>query len=116
MKFGLHYLLSCADSQSPVRRYRETLEQATRAEDLGFESVWPVEQHFDRLASIMPCPALLLSAIAARTRTRPFRPCVGVALARLETRIAFSMLLDRFPSMRLDPERRPVFSVYVNET
>ena len=32
MKFGLHYLLSCADSQSPVQRYSETIEQATRAE------------------------------------------------------------------------------------
>jgi natural product biosynthesis luciferase-like monooxygenase protein len=69
MKFGLHYLLSCADTQSPVQRYRETLEQATRSEALGFESVWPVEQHFNRTISILPCPALLLAAIAARTET-----------------------------------------------
>lgn len=69
MRFGLHYLLSCADGQSPAQRYHETLEQATRAEDLGFESVWPVEHHFNRAASILPCPALLLAAIAARTRT-----------------------------------------------
>jgi alkanesulfonate monooxygenase SsuD/methylene tetrahydromethanopterin reductase-like flavin-dependent oxidoreductase (luciferase family) len=69
MKFGLHYLLSCADGQSPVARYRETLEQATRAEALGFESVWPVEHHFAPNVSILPCPALLLAAVAARTRT-----------------------------------------------
>jgi len=69
MKFGLHYLLSCASDQSPVVRYRETLEQATRAEALGFESVWPVEHHFNPTVSISPCPALLLAAIAARTRT-----------------------------------------------
>jgi alkanesulfonate monooxygenase SsuD/methylene tetrahydromethanopterin reductase-like flavin-dependent oxidoreductase (luciferase family) len=69
MKFGLHYLLSCADSQSPVQRYSETIEQATRAEALGFESVWPVEHHFNRAVSIMPCPALLLAAVAARTTT-----------------------------------------------
>ena len=69
MKFGLHYLLSCADSQSPVHRYSETIDQATRAEALGFESVWPVEHHFNRAVSILPCPALLLAAVAARTTT-----------------------------------------------
>jgi len=69
MQFGLHYLMSCADGQSPAQRYRETLEQATRAEALGFESVWPVEHHFNRSLSILPCPTLLLAAIASRTST-----------------------------------------------
>src|ERR687889_269240 len=70
MHFGLHYLLSCADGQSPVARYRDTLEQATRAEELGFESVWPVEHHFHRAVSILPSPALLLAAVAARLAPR----------------------------------------------
>jgi len=69
MKFGLHYLLSCAEGQSPAQRYRETLEQAVHAESLGFESVWPVEHHFNSTASILPCPALFLAAVAARTST-----------------------------------------------
>jgi len=69
MKFGLHYLLSCAEGQSPAQRYRDTIEQATRAEALGFESVWPVEHHFNPTVSILPCPTLLLAAIAARTTT-----------------------------------------------
>ena len=69
MKFGLHYLMSCADGQSAAQRYQETLDQATRAEALGFESVWPVEHHFNRAVSILPCPALLLAAIASRTST-----------------------------------------------
>lgn len=69
MRFGLHFLLSCADDQSPVARYRDTVAQAVRAEALGFESVWPVEHHFHRAVSVLPCPALLLAAIAARTRT-----------------------------------------------
>jgi natural product biosynthesis luciferase-like monooxygenase protein len=79
MKFGLHYLLSCADEQSPVQRYRDTIEQAVRGEALGFESVWPVEQHFNRDASIMPCPTLLLAAIAERTHTLR----LGTAIVRL---------------------------------
>jgi natural product biosynthesis luciferase-like monooxygenase protein len=68
MKFGLHYQLPCRDFQSPVQRYRDTLEQASHAEALGFESVWPVEQHFDPELSILPSPLLLLAALAERTR------------------------------------------------
>jgi alkanesulfonate monooxygenase SsuD/methylene tetrahydromethanopterin reductase-like flavin-dependent oxidoreductase (luciferase family) len=56
MKFGLHYLMSVSESQSPSQRYWDTLEQAVRAEELGFESVWPVEQHFNQIQSALPCP------------------------------------------------------------
>jgi alkanesulfonate monooxygenase SsuD/methylene tetrahydromethanopterin reductase-like flavin-dependent oxidoreductase (luciferase family) len=38
------------------------------AESLGFESVWPVEQHFNSELSISPAPLLTLSAIAERTQ------------------------------------------------
>lgn len=69
MKFGLHYQLPCFGSQSPVQRYRDTLEQSVHAEELGFESVWPVEQHFNAELSITPAPLLLLAALAERTRT-----------------------------------------------
>jgi len=67
MKFGLHYQLPCDPSQSAVQRYRDTIEQAVYAESLGFESVWPVEQHFNPELSISPSPLLLLAAIAERT-------------------------------------------------
>lgn len=68
MKFGLHYQLPCRPEQSPVQRYRDTIEQAVYAEALGFESVWPVEQHFNAELSISPAPLLTLSAIAERTQ------------------------------------------------
>jgi natural product biosynthesis luciferase-like monooxygenase protein len=79
MKIGLHYLLSVSESQSPAQRYRDTLEQAVRAEALGFESVWPVEQHFNQLQSALPCPTLLLAAIASRTS----RLRLGTAIVQL---------------------------------
>jgi natural product biosynthesis luciferase-like monooxygenase protein len=69
MKFGLHYQLPCREFQSPVQRYRDTLEQASYAETLGFESVWPVEQHFDPDLSILSAPLLMLAALSQRTRT-----------------------------------------------
>jgi alkanesulfonate monooxygenase SsuD/methylene tetrahydromethanopterin reductase-like flavin-dependent oxidoreductase (luciferase family) len=68
MKFGLHYQLACSDAQTAVQRYRDTIDQAVYAEALGFESVWPVEQHFNPNLSILPSPLLLLAAIAERTR------------------------------------------------
>ena len=67
MKFGLHFQLPCRPEQSAVQRYRDTIEQAVHAEALGFESVWPVEQHFNPELSISPAPLLMLSAIAERT-------------------------------------------------
>lgn len=79
MKFGLHYQLPCSASQLPVQRYRDTLEQAAYAEALGFESVWPVEQHFNADLSISPAPLLLLAALAERTR----RLRLGIAIVLL---------------------------------
>ncbi|MEU2084744.1 cytochrome P450 [Streptomyces albus] len=35
--------------------------------------------------------------------------CVGAAMARVETRVIFDLLLDRFPRLRVDPETPPVF-------
>jgi natural product biosynthesis luciferase-like monooxygenase protein len=67
MRFGLHYQLPCSPDQSPVQRYRDTIEQAVHAEQLGFESIWPVEQHFNADFSILPSPLLLLASVAART-------------------------------------------------
>lgn len=81
MKFGLHYQLPCSPSQSPVQRYRDTIVQAVSAETLGFESVWPVEQHFDAGFSILPSPLLLLSAIAERTQK--LRLGIGIILLPL---------------------------------
>ncbi|MGM1061749.1 cytochrome P450 [Saccharothrix sp. Mg75] len=35
--------------------------------------------------------------------------CLGAPLARLEGRVALNVLLDRFPHLRADPDRRPGF-------
>lgn len=67
MNFGVHFQIGCSSSQSPAQRYRESLEQAIHAESLGFESVWPVEQHFNQRVSVMPAPMLFLAALAGRT-------------------------------------------------
>src|SRR5215467_3247215 len=78
MKFGIHYQ-SFSGAQSAVQWYRDTLEQAVYAETLGFESVWPVEQHFISDLSILSAPLLFLAAVAERTRTLR----LGVAIVLL---------------------------------
>jgi alkanesulfonate monooxygenase SsuD/methylene tetrahydromethanopterin reductase-like flavin-dependent oxidoreductase (luciferase family) len=67
LKLGLHFQVPSHPTVSPHQRFRDTVEQAVVGEALGFESVWPVEQHFDGDASMLSAPLLLLAAIAERT-------------------------------------------------
>jgi cytochrome P450 len=35
--------------------------------------------------------------------------CIGMHLARMETRVAITRLLERLPNVRLDPDREPPY-------
>ena len=69
MKFGLMFQVPCADWQSPVQRYQETLDQIKLADELGFDHAWLAEMHFASRFSISPSP-LMLSAAAAQVTER----------------------------------------------
>ena len=81
MKFGLHYQIPQSPHESAVTRYRNSLDQAAYGETLGFESVWPVEQHFNAEFSMLPSPLLWLAALAERTQT--IRLGIGIILLPL---------------------------------
>src|SRR5215510_2737771 len=68
MKFGLFYQLPCAPTQAAATRYQETIEQIVYAEELGFDTAWLAELHFNPLFSVMPAPLILAGAVAQRTR------------------------------------------------
>jgi alkanesulfonate monooxygenase SsuD/methylene tetrahydromethanopterin reductase-like flavin-dependent oxidoreductase (luciferase family) len=68
MKFGLFYQLPCSPDQNEITRYHETVEQIVYADELGFDSAWLAELHFNRPFSIMPSPFILATAIAQRTK------------------------------------------------
>jgi alkanesulfonate monooxygenase SsuD/methylene tetrahydromethanopterin reductase-like flavin-dependent oxidoreductase (luciferase family) len=79
MKFGLFYQLPCAPEQEESRRYAETMEQIVYAEELGFDTAWLAELHFNRSFSIMPSPLLVATALAQQTE----RIRLGTAVALL---------------------------------
>jgi alkanesulfonate monooxygenase SsuD/methylene tetrahydromethanopterin reductase-like flavin-dependent oxidoreductase (luciferase family) len=61
------YLVHVAGPGGPAHVYRETVELAMAAEELGFASFW-VAQHRGRSAGgLLPSPLVVLAAIAART-------------------------------------------------
>ena len=64
-----------------VTRYQETIEQIVYAEELGFDTVWLVELHFNPSFSIMPTP-LLLRGIPHALRVRITAP-LAVRAARV---------------------------------
>jgi len=66
---GLHLQLSAHPNISERQRFEDAIAQVVNAERLGFESVWPVEQHFDRDASMLSAPLVFLADAAARTST-----------------------------------------------
>ncbi|WP_437317502.1 LLM class flavin-dependent oxidoreductase [Sorangium sp. So ce385] len=67
MRFGIYQLVSCAEGQDVHQRYRDTFASSLAADELGYESIWPVEHHFDPRVSVLSCPTLFLAAVASRT-------------------------------------------------
>lgn len=68
MEFGVFYQLPCGPDQSPAQRYSDTIAQSQLADELGFDSVWLAELHFNPEFSIMSAPLLVASAIAQSTK------------------------------------------------
>jgi natural product biosynthesis luciferase-like monooxygenase protein len=81
MKFGLLYLPTYVpelDGGLP-EFYGRMLEQIAFADELGYDSVWLTEHHFDPYGGTIPNPAVFGVAVAQRTR----RIRIGVAVSVL---------------------------------
>ncbi|MCY4389458.1 MAG: LLM class flavin-dependent oxidoreductase [Desulfurellaceae bacterium] len=79
MQFGVFYQLPCAPGQSVPQRYRETFEQIVYADQLGFNSAWLAEAHFDAGFSTMPAPLVVAAALSGRTE----RIRLGIGVSQL---------------------------------
>lgn len=60
--------LTHVTGDDPARAYRETVDLAVRAEELGYDSFWVAQHHDGHLGGRLPSPLVLLAAVAERTR------------------------------------------------
>jgi alkanesulfonate monooxygenase SsuD/methylene tetrahydromethanopterin reductase-like flavin-dependent oxidoreductase (luciferase family) len=70
MKFGIFFELSVPrplTRQAEQTVYRNALEQARLADELGFDTAWAVEHHFLEEYSHCSAPELFLTAVAMQT-------------------------------------------------
>jgi|SRR5581483_7103979 alkanesulfonate monooxygenase SsuD/methylene tetrahydromethanopterin reductase-like flavin-dependent oxidoreductase (luciferase family) len=69
MRFSI---LTLGDNYEHLRSheqfYREVLEEAAYAEELGYAGFWVGEHHFQASQRVFPSPQMMLAAIAQRTR------------------------------------------------
>ena len=78
MKFSTFVLVEQVEGQSAEKVFADLIDHAVYAEELGFDAIWIAEHHFTNYG-IVPSPAVLGAAIAARTK----RIRIGIAVAVL---------------------------------
>ena len=66
--FRLGFLTHLHGSAEPRQLYRDYVELFVAAEQLGFDSGWVAQHHFDATAGQLPSPFPFLAAVAERTR------------------------------------------------
>ncbi len=79
MGFGLFYIPTVHSGLTAGQVYQTVIREACVADELGWDNVWFAEHHFDEFGGIVPSPALLATAVAARTQ----RVRIGAAVAVL---------------------------------
>jgi alkanesulfonate monooxygenase SsuD/methylene tetrahydromethanopterin reductase-like flavin-dependent oxidoreductase (luciferase family) len=84
----LGYLTHVADWAAPGEVYRDTIEMAVVAEELGFSSFWVAQHHTRALFGALPSPLVLLAAVAQRTSTIKLGTAVIVAPLEQPRRLA----------------------------
>lgn len=82
--------------------YRETLDQAVHAEQLGFDSIWVSEHHFTS-EGYLPCLPAVLGTLAARTTRVRLGTAVLLAPLHHPLRLAEDLaVIDQLCGGRLD--------------
>jgi putative FMN-dependent luciferase-like monooxygenase len=78
----LGFFTRVLDDAPPAERYRNTVAQFVRAEELGFDTAWVAQHHFNRDEGGLPSPFVLLAHVAARTSR--IRLATGIVTLPLE--------------------------------
>jgi alkanesulfonate monooxygenase SsuD/methylene tetrahydromethanopterin reductase-like flavin-dependent oxidoreductase (luciferase family) len=88
MEFGLFDQLPCAATQETAARYQDVIRQSRLADELGLDSMWLAEYHFNPRFSVMPAPLLVASAIAQCTRNLKIGTAVNLLPLHHPVRLA----------------------------
>ena len=67
-QFRLGFLSHLHGTLPPGQLYRDYVELFVAAEELGFDSAWVAQHHFDAASGRLPSPFTFLAAVAERTR------------------------------------------------
>jgi alkanesulfonate monooxygenase SsuD/methylene tetrahydromethanopterin reductase-like flavin-dependent oxidoreductase (luciferase family) len=67
-QFRLGFLSHLHGTLPPRQLYRDYVELFVAAEELGFDSAWVAQHHFDAASGRLPSPFTFLAAVAERTR------------------------------------------------
>ena len=105
MKFGLFYQLPCAPEQQTSSRYQQTLGQIQYADELGFDTAWLAELHFNPRFSVMPAPLIFAAVIAQHTKRIRIGTAVALLLVSLTLVLAFRSI--RYGLVSLIPNIAP---------
>jgi alkanesulfonate monooxygenase SsuD/methylene tetrahydromethanopterin reductase-like flavin-dependent oxidoreductase (luciferase family) len=98
----LGYFTHVAGDGRPAEVYRETIELAVAAEELGFDSFWIAQHHRDPAAGLLPSPLILLAAVTQRTATiRLGTAVIAAPLERPERLAEDAAVLDVLSGGRL---------------
>src|SRR6184192_3487974 len=87
MAISLFFFSSDLDDRA-ADKYELVLRCAELADQLGLHAVWAPERHFDPFGAPYPSPAVLLSAVAARTHRIQLRAGSVVLPLRDPLRVA----------------------------
>jgi alkanesulfonate monooxygenase SsuD/methylene tetrahydromethanopterin reductase-like flavin-dependent oxidoreductase (luciferase family) len=66
------------EARTVAELYRQVLDQAVLAEELGYDTFFVAEHHFHEYG-VVPNPAVMLAAIAQRTRTLKLGSAISIA-------------------------------------
>jgi alkanesulfonate monooxygenase SsuD/methylene tetrahydromethanopterin reductase-like flavin-dependent oxidoreductase (luciferase family) len=102
MRIGLFHSVQWPEGSDQRDRYAQSLAQACRADELGFDSVWLTEHHFSRHGIVSDSLAVL-AHLAARTATVRLGTAVSVLPLHHPLRFAeTAATVDQLSGGRLD--------------
>lgn len=109
MKFGYFTLTDNPvefgeDRRDPNQYIKDIVEQAIYAEELGFNSAWLPEHHFNALG-VLPSPSMALTYIAAKTEKLKLSPATVFLPASHPVRMA-----EEYALLDLLSDGRAIFS------